>query len=222
MRRRAPTLALLAGLVLPAAALGQRLEDYDYDQLALSGVGVDGGYIWPDKVEATVAFGLRLDLGYLGPAVRVLPRLGYWSSELKRSELEEWAQQLGELLGTEIPADSLGPITWSDLSLGGDVQLVWRTPLPLLAFAGAGGAIHALNGQGRAIEDTFVEDLLDSITPGLAVFAGLEFTLLPRLQLFGEARYTLLTDVQYYGVHAGGSITLPGRGPAPATSGETR
>ena len=36
---------------------------------------------------ATPTFSLRLDLGYLGPAVRIAPTISYWSSDFKRSEL---------------------------------------------------------------------------------------------------------------------------------------
>jgi hypothetical protein len=71
--------------------------------------------------------------------------------------------------------------------------------------------LHAMNGRGDAIEDTFVEGLLDSMTGGVAVMAGLEIQPMPVLRLYGEARYTLVSDVRYPGLRVGAALMLPPR-----------
>ena len=66
-----------------SAAQAQTLADYDYENLTFRGFGFDYGYIWPNKVESTDQYSVRLDLGFLGPAVRIATTLSYWSSALR-------------------------------------------------------------------------------------------------------------------------------------------
>ena len=218
-RRRIRSAALAAALTLAGAggAGAQDLADYDYENLAFRGIGFDVGYIWPTKVESTAAWGMRLDLGYLGPGVRLLPTLSFWSSRMKESELARLADQINQLealreQGAEVAAADLGPIEWSDLSLGLEGHFVWVTSIRLLTYVGAGVAVHALNGQGDAIEDTFVEDLLDSMASGAVLLAGVEYPLMDRFRVYGEARYSMLSDLHYPGIKIGGAVMLPSRG----------
>ena len=206
----------------PASAGAQTLADYDYENLSFRGVGFDYGYIWPSKVESAPTYTIRLDLGFLGPGVRIAPSLTYWTSDMRATELERLADQINRLpslqeQNAQITGADLGSITWSDLSIALDAHLLWTTPVGLLTYVGAGGALHALNGHGDFIENTFVEDLLDSTSAGIAVMAGLEYQLLPRLRLYGEARYTLVTDIRYPGLRFGATLMLP-----PRDAGATR
>lgn len=220
MNRRRIRSAVMAGLLALLGAGGagaQDLADYDYENLAFRGIGFDLGRIWPNKVEATEVWGLRLDLGYLGPGVRLLPTATYWSSRMKEEELARLADQINQLdalreQGAEVSAEDLGPIEWSDLSLGLEAHFVWITSVRLLTYVGAGVAMHALNGQGDAIEDTFVEDLLDSMASGAVLLGGVEYPLMDRFRVYAEARYHLLSDLHYPGLKLGGAVMLPSRG----------
>jgi hypothetical protein len=216
MRLRTLLLALGPLLALPATAAGQSLADYDYANLTFRGIGFDYGYIWPNKVEGTSLYSVRLDLGYLGPAVRLAPTMSYWSSRMRAAELERLADRLSDLdplreQGVVITGADLGDIFWSDLSLSLDAHLVWTAPLDVLTYVGAGLSLHALNGRGDVIDDTFIEDLLDSTSPGGSVLAGFEVMLMPRLRIYGEARYTLSSDVRYPALRLGGALMLPPR-----------
>lgn len=213
-----PLAGLLLAVLLPGAGRAQSLADYDYENLAFQGVGLEWGRIWPDRVEAAEVFAFRIDLGFLGPAVRIAPVLLFWSSELHHSELVRLAERLRDV-GAEVDADDLGPIEWSDLALGLDVQSVWIAPFGLRTYLGLGLGLHALNGQGPAIQDTFVEELLDTVAPSGDVMIGVEFEPLRRFRLFGEARYTLMSDLQYPGVRIGGAVVFPSRVP-PGSSGQ--
>jgi hypothetical protein len=210
MRRRpAPrplTLALALGLAAAWGApplAGQTLADYDYENLTFRGVGIDLGYIWPDKVRSTALYSVRLDLGYLGPGVRIIPSISYWSSRFDDQQLDNLAARLREATGAQITGEDLGPIRWSDLSLSADGHFVWNTPVHLLVWVGAGAGLHAMNGQGDAIRATFVEDLLDSIAASVAPLAGLEFEPVPRLRVYGEGRYTIMNAIQYLSARGG-------------------
>jgi hypothetical protein len=215
---RLPTsllLALTAAVSLwPAAAPAQTLADYDYENLTFRGVGVDVGRIWPNKVEPASIWSVRLDLGYLGPAVRLMPTISYWSSRFRKSELDRLADRLSDLpplrqQGVTVTGDDLGDIHWSDLALGLDAHIVWTAPLNIITFVGGGLAMHALNGRGDVIDDTFIEDLLDSTAPGAAVLAGFELQIAPGVRIFAETRYTLASDVRYPSIRVGGALMLP-------------
>ena len=214
-RRSWPTAAaLLLAAVLPAQ--GQSLADYDYANLSFRGIGVDYGFIWPNKVEAGPAYSLRLDLGYLGPGVRIAPVVTYWKSTFRDRELARFAEQLNRLPGVAIDPEQLGTIDWSDISIGIDAQLVWTTPFRVFTYVGGGLAAHVLNGKGSLVQGTFVEDLLDTTTAGVALMGGLEYQVLPHLRVYGEGRYTLLSDVRYPGMRVGAALMLPQRTAAAA------
>jgi opacity protein-like surface antigen len=225
MRPALALLLILAGFTGGAAEVrAQNLADYDYENLIFRGIGLDVGYIWPTRVEPTPTLSLRFDLGYLGPAVRLAPQMSYWSSTMRRSELARLAERLSELpplqaQGVVITAADLGTVDWSDLSLSIDAHIVWTTPVNLLTFVGAGAGVHLLNGRGSAIDDTFIEDLLDTMSAGIALLAGVEYPLIDRFRIYGEARYTLLSDVRYPGLRIGGALMLPPRDHAAETRG---
>ena len=182
MKRSWTVAASVLLMLAPAMAQAQTLEDYDYENLSFRGVGLDVGYIWPTKVAATPSYGIRVDLGYLGPGLRVVPSLTYWSSELKRAELDRLAEQL----------------------------YVWVMPGGFLTYLGAGFSAHMLNARGEGIKNTFVEDALDALSAGLTGLAGIEVEPLRQLRIFGEVCYTVLSDLRYPGLRFGASFMLPG------------
>lgn len=207
---------LTIALALPTAAMGQGLASYDYENLTFRGIGVDWGRIWPNKTDATSLYSMRVDLGFLGPAVRIVPGVHYWSSNLKRSEVERLADRLSGLpalsdRGITIEADDLGEVEWSTLTAGIDAHVVWTAPYRIFTFVGIGVGLHAMNGKGPSIEDTFIEDLLDTLTAGFAFMAGLEYEPLPILRLYGEGRYTVQSEIRYPGIRFGAALMVPQR-----------
>jgi hypothetical protein len=84
-----------------------------------------------------------------------------------------------------------------------------------------------MNGQGEAIEGTFIEDLMDAIGAGVSVMTGLEFQPIDRLRVYGEGRFTAINSMQYLSAKAGlqfmfsqGSDARVGAVPAPGLVGE--
>jgi hypothetical protein len=208
--------ALFGLLALPRAATAQGLSNYDYDNLTFRGIGVDWGRISPNKVNATNLYGLRVDLGFLGPAIRFIPSVSWWKSELKRSELESVAARLSELpaireRGVTINADDLGTVEWSTLSLSVDTHVVWTAPAHIFTYAGLGVGLHAMNGKGASINDTFIEDLLDTITAGVAFMGGLEYQATRIFRVYGEARYTIQSEIRYPAFRLGLALMVPNR-----------
>ncbi len=212
---------LILAIVLAAAApaepaAAQGLADYDYENLTFRGIGAAWGRIWPDKVDATTIWSLRVDMGFLGPAVRVVPGVSYWKSDLKNTEVDRLAARLSDLPALRsrnitITAADLGRVEWSALSLTLDTHALWTAPYRVFTYAGLGLGLHAMNGQGESVGDTFVEDLLDSITAGIAFMAGAEYEPTPVLRVFAEARYAVQSEIRYPALKLGAMLMVPSR-----------
>jgi hypothetical protein len=208
--RRARAWALLLGgveLLSPGALQGQDLADLDYANLSFRGFGVDWGYLWPTRVERTAAASLRIDLGYAGPGLRILPSITYWSSPFEPREITELEDRIGRLIagqtGGPPPALDLGRIAWRDVAVGVDAHIVWDTLFDLLTYGGLGVAAHVLDGDGDAIAGTFIDDLLDSVTAGFNLHFGMEYPVSDWFRLYGVGKYEVLSDLQYFNVRAG-------------------
>ena len=215
-------LALAGASVVGAGPIaGQDLADFDYENLAFRGFGLQVGTLFPTRVESTQSYGVRLDLGYLGPGLRIVPSIMYWSSEMERGEVRKLEKRVEALVDRQSPPGSdpaavrLGTIDWADLVLGLDAQVVWSVPFGFLSYLGAGVAAHVQNGSGQAIEETFVEDLLDSVTAGFNLHGGLEYPAGDRFRLYGSTRYEILGDLQYLELRLGGQIMF-----GPSSPGE--
>jgi hypothetical protein len=208
----------------PGGAAAQNLADYDYEDLEFRGIGAEGGVVWPARVESATYFGLLVDLGYVGPRIRIQPIARFWSSRLVQEEVDELAQQI--ILVCERQADvscpetlDLGEVRLSDLELAADARYELLPTRQLSPFFGGGLGLHLLNGRGDFVDGTFVEDLLDTVTPGLSAVTGLNFRIVSALQLSAEARFVLANDVRYVGAGFSGVWTLPT--PSAETSGQS-
>ncbi len=211
MRRLFILPALLAAFAAePARA--QDWEQYDYTNLAFSGVGLFLYGILPAHNEPALALQARADLGLLGPAVRIVPSMTFWSSDVKESEIarvEERVEEACERGGAPCPGIDLGEVSVSDLSIDVDAHFLWTTSYGVEPYAGLGGGIHLVNGRGDIVEGTFVEDVLDAISPGVNAMAGVELPLGPSLRLHGELRGMLAGNVRWIGAGVGGMFLFP-------------
>ena len=209
----ATLLVAMAGATELEGQVGD-VADYDYEHLQFRGVGLDGGYIFPSTVEGTDTLGGRVDLGYLGPGIRLVGRVTRWSSSLKSSEVQRFEDRLNDLYNAQRPDGTppididLGDIGWSDWVVGLDGHVMWQMPLGLLGYSGLGVSAHIMNGSGAAIEDTFVEDLLDAVRAGANAHLGLEVPLHERVRLYGDGRFEWMGDLYYFGVQGGVQVFL--------------
>jgi hypothetical protein len=213
-------MAAIVGLVVaiaPQRAEAQILENYDYEDLEFRGIGLEAGRIWPGRVEATTSYGLRLDLGMIGPRVRIVPTARFWSSSLIRSEVDGLADQI--ILVCERQGDvscperlDLGEVRLSDLEMSTDAHLLLFPDRILSPYLGLNLGLHLLNGRGDFIDGTFVEDLLDTVAPGLGSMIGFTVQLGSALLIGAEARGMVGSDVRYTAISAMGSWLLPGPG----------
>lgn len=204
----------------PAGAGAQDLADYDYENLSFRGVGLEGGWIFPNNVDPTYTLGGRVDLGFLGPGLRIVPTVTYWSSDLEEGEVAELEGRLESLVDEQSPPGSppadidLSPIEWRDLVIGLHGQFVWSLPGTVHSYVGTGVSAHILNGKGPAIDGTFVEDLLDSVRAGINVHLGLEYAPHDRFRIYGEGRGEALDDLAYLELRLGAKLFLDPTPPA--------
>ncbi|HEX8696878.1 MAG TPA: hypothetical protein VF746_30950 [Longimicrobium sp.] len=218
-------LPVVAALGIGAPASAQRPEDYDYENLAFQGIGVWLFGVLPARSKSALGVHLRADLGEVGPNVRIAPSLTFWSSDIKDSEVDEIERRIEaacDRSGVSCTGIDLGTVHLSDLSLDVDAQYLWTTDLGIEPYAGVGVGIHLVNGGGDFVDDTFVEDVLDAITPGLNAMAGVELALGPSLRVQGEVRGVLASNARWLGAGVGLSWTFPGgpvRPPAAAGGG---
>lgn len=192
------SLAMIAVAAQPAAA--QNLEQYDYSNLGLRGIGAE--ILWVDATqnESAVGFGAKLDLGFLGPGLRVVPRFGYWKADVDASRVTELEAQLEEVSELEPGSINLGQIQRSAYVLGADFEYI-ASVSRLQPYIGAGLDFYALNDDGAAITGTFLDDLV--ITAGVSGVAGIQVELSPSWNAFGEFRATAVTDASSLGAAFG-------------------
>jgi hypothetical protein len=210
---KAVAVALGLGVLAVSPAQAQRVDlaDYDYENLQFRGIGLDLGRMWPSNLDATTPVRLRIDLGYLGPGVRIIPSITWWQSDVEDGEISAFEEQLEESNGLPPGSVELGEIGLSDLALQVDAHFVWTTPVDLLVYLGAGAGLHMMNAQGEDIDDTFIEDLVDSVLPGLSGLGGLEYSIVDRVRVYGEAHFTIVSDILSPGIRVGAAIMLPTR-----------
>jgi hypothetical protein len=196
-------------LLVPRGASGQELADLDYTHLGFRGFGIDWGYLWPTRIEPTGGVGLRFDMGYAGPGLRIVPSVSYWSSPLEQAEVTELEDRIEALIfeqtGLLAPL-SLGRISWRDVAVGVDAHIVWDSLLDILTFGGFGVTAHVLDGKGDAINGTFIDDLLDSVTAGFNLHVGAEYPLTSRVRIYSVGKYEVLSDFQYFTARVGWQI----------------
>jgi hypothetical protein len=213
------TVGILSTLSTPAVA--QDIADIDYEHLSFRALAPEWGYLWPNRIEPAQSLGVRVDMGYMGPGLRVVPSITYWSSRWKNDEVVEFSERVARLVaeqtGGPAPNLDLGRIDYSDLIIGLDAQVVWEVPFDLLTFGGLGVAAHIVDGDGPAIDGTFVEDLIDSVEPGFNLHVGAEYPVTERMRVYTVGRYEVMPDLQYVQIRIGWQFMF-----APNAPGEGR
>ena len=202
---------LLLPIVATGSLKGQELADYDYEKLAFRGISVEYGNILFKTYEETEVYSVKLDLGFLGPGVRMATRASYWSSEMVPEELVSFESSLNTMIlaqGGVLPGNGLeiGSIKRDDMSVSVEADYVWRIPLGMLLSTGFGASAHLVNGTTQSPDDTFLNGLLDSFTAGFNVHSGLEYLVTDRIRLYGDSRIGLAGNVRFF--QFGGGLTI--------------
>lgn len=190
----------LASLAAARPAAAQNLEEYDYANLGVRALGAEVIYADASQNEGTFGLGAKVDLGFLGPGVRVVPRFGFWTADVEGSDVEELERQLEEVSELEPGSVNLGAIERSAYVVGVDLQYIAAISR-VSPYIGAGVDFYALNDDGNAIRDTFLDDLV--VTAGVSAVGGLQVAVAQNWSVFGEFRATAVTDASGLGAAFG-------------------
>lgn len=209
--------ALLLVVAQPAAAQGF-LEQFSYEGLRLSGVGVELGVMASDRLTRGLSPAVRVDYGIVAPNVRVLLGVAYSRGDFNAEEIAAFEAQLRRIVDdpTGDFTIGVGRITLSDVQADLSLQYLFDADARLTTYLGGGVAVHIRNGTGDAIDDTFVEDALDTIAAGLVASLGAQFALTPGLHLTADFRGGLTSELRTASARGGVMIRLPRPAGGPA------
>jgi hypothetical protein len=166
-----------------------------------------------DRLTTELSGAVRVDYGRIAPNVRVLIGASYFKGELNETEIQELALGIQRVV---IPAMSsvidIGTITWSDIEVDLDLQYVLVAGARVTNYLGVGFATHIRNGSGTIIDDTFVEDALDTIDAGLNLSVGTAIMLVPAVHFTIDFRGGLTSELRTATARAGLMYRVAGRG----------
>src|SRR5712691_7459628 len=152
------------------------LSKFSYDNLKPSALQIDLGPVGGNNIRGTLTGGLRLDYGLIAPRVRVLLGVSYYKADISAEARARFEQRLKSVVIDPSADDTirLGRVNWSDVT--GDVDLQYLIPQgrSVTTYLGIGLGAHIRHGSGPAINGTFVQDALNSITAGLNGTIGAE------------------------------------------------
>lgn len=201
------TVLTLAALWLaPGSAHAQGfLEQFSYEGLGFSGIGFDIGPVGSDKLTTEVSGGVRVDYGMIAPRVRVMFGANYFKGELNQEEILQFERQL--LQNVQDPTGDatvdVGRITWSNLEATLDLQYLFPSGPRFLTYIGLGIGAHVRNASGTAIENTFVEDALDTIAASADLTLGMDFALSDNVLFTTDVRGSLSSELIMASVRVG-------------------
>jgi hypothetical protein len=146
--------------------------------------------------------------------VRVLIGASYFKGEFNATEIAEFEDGLERVVANQPPGFTIqvGSITWSDIEAGLDLQYVLEAGPRVTNYVGVGFAAHLRNGTGTAIENTFVEDALDTIDAGLNLSLGTSIAIVPQLHLTLDLRGGLASELRTATARAGLMYRVAGGG----------
>ncbi len=102
--------------------------------------------------------------------------LSYYKADFSSEARARFEQRLKGVVIDPAGDDTirLGRITWSDVTGDVDLQYVLPQGHAVTAYLGVGLGAHIRHGSGPAINGTFVQDALNSVTAGLNGTIGAE------------------------------------------------
>ena len=212
---KAAIVAVFLTTVRPSDRLSAQgvLNQFSYDSLKLWGIQADLGVLGASRLRGTVVGGIRLDYGRIAPRIRVLLGVSYFKGEFDHNATNQLAQRLRAIVkdpDNNFTID-VGRIMWSDLTTDVDLQYVLPQGHTVTAYLGAGLSVHIMNGSGKAINGTFVEDALDGVSAGLNGTMGFEIATSPAWRFTVEARGVLSTQLSTGSLRGGIMYRLPGK-----------
>ncbi len=204
MSVKALTIAAIL-LLTPGSVTAQSfLEQFSYEGLGFSGIGFDIGAVGSNRLTTEVSGGVWVDYGMIAPRVRVMFGANYFKGELNQEEILEFERQLRRnVQATSAFLVDIGEIMWSNMEVTLDLQYVFPSGPRFLSYIGLGFGAHIRNGSGTAIENTFVEDALDTVAASADLSLGMEFAFSDHVNLTTNIRGAFSSELIMASARAG-------------------
>ena len=197
-------------LLLPGSVWAQGFWDqFSYEGLRFAGIGLEAGALWSNRLTTEPVGALRIDFGNFAPKVRVLVSASYFKGRFRQEEIDEFERQLEDIIDDPTVTVDLGTITWADFGLALDFHYLFEPARRVRPYAGLGLGLHLRNGDGEAINGTFVERALDMVDVGVIGSLGFEIGLTESLVLTADARGEVTTELLTASVRGGLTYRLP-------------
>ncbi len=201
-------------LLSPQIAEAQSfLEQFSYEGLKFSGIGFEFGGVISDRLTREPTGAVRIDFGRIAPNVRVLVGAAYFKGEFNATEINEFAMGIGRVVNPAMSSlINIGTITWSNIEADLDLQYLLEAGRRVTNYIGVGFAAHIRNGTGVVIDNTFVEDALDTIDAGLNLSVGTSIELVSAIHLTLDLRGGLTSELRTATARAGLMYRVAGGG----------
>ena len=198
-------------MVVPTPAIGQGfLDQFSYEGLGLSAVSVELGGIASDRLTTELTGAVRLDFGYFGPRIRVLGGVSYFKGTFTNDQISTFENRLLEIIDNPGGATvNVGTITLASYQAEFDLQYVFVPDRRVRPYAGLGLALIIRDGDGDAIQGTFVEDALDTFTAGITGSLGVEVVILDWVAALADARGLLSSELRALSARLGVKFLIP-------------
>jgi hypothetical protein len=202
------TVGLIALLAIGSAShlSGQAgINQFSYDNLRPSAVQLDLGMLSASQLEGTTVAGLRLDYGNIAPKVRLLLGISYFRAQLDQETTTRFEQRIRDIVIDPSGDDTItvGDILWSAVVFDMDFQYAIPQGKRIMTYIGAGIGIQLRNGNGAAIDGTFVDDALDQLAAAGNISIGVEGRVSGRWHITGDVRGVLSVGLATISARAG-------------------
>lgn len=205
-------MAFAAFVGLTRAAAGQGLLDqFSYEGLRFTAIGMEIGAVATDRTTTEASGAVRVHLGYFAPRVRLLVGGSYVRARFSPDEVARFEERVRSLVSdpTGDATVNVGEVTLGDLQAAIDLQYVFGVRRRVRPYAGLGLGIHVRDGDGDAIDGTFLEDALDTIAAGASVSLGVELGVTRELYFTVDVRGELTSEIRGAAARGGLTFYLP-------------
>ncbi len=185
------------------------LEQFSYEGVRFAGIGIDAGAVISNSLTTEPIGGVRIDLGLFAPRVRVMLGGSYFRGQFDAEQIAEFETRLQELLVDCTCSLDVGSVTMANVEVFADLQYLLRSVGRVQPYVALGISAHVRDGDGAAIDGTFVEDALDTVAAGVGAAVGLDVAILSRLAFVAEVRGGLTSELRTVSARGGFMLRFP-------------
>ncbi len=185
------------------------LEQFSYEGVRFAGIGIDAGGVISNSLTAEPIGGVRIDLGLFAPRVRLMVGGSFFKGQFDAEQIAEFETRLEQLLVDCACTLDVGSVSMANVEVFADLQYLLRAVGRVQPYVALGFGAHVRDGDGAAIDGTFVEDALDTVAAGVDAAVGFDVAILSRLAFLAEVRGGLTSELRTVSARGGFMLRFP-------------